>query len=89
LLTIAVGWISISWSSFATGYIRDAAQDSGRPHYRGCRSRTDTRTLFVRFGAGRVLRGRLLRLGLGCTSRTSGCVLTDWGCVLRTASASI
>ena len=46
-------------------------------------------TLFVRFGAGRVLRSRLLRLGLGCTSRTSGCVLTDWSCVLRTASASI
>ena len=90
LLTIAVGWISISWSSFATGYIRDAAQDSGRPHYRGCRLRTDTRTLFVRFGAGRVLRACLLRLGSGCASRTdSDSVLTGRGCVLRTASASI
>ena len=66
----------------------------GRPHYRGCRFRlADARTpliLAVRFGAGPVLRGRLLRLGSGCTSRTGpGCVLTGWGCVLRTASASI
>src|SRR5262249_17383976 len=44
----------------------------------------------VRFGAGRVLRSRLLRFGSGCTSRTgSGCVSTGWGCVLRTASANI
>ena len=64
----------------------------GRPHYRGCRLRTDARTLLilaVRFGAGRVLRDPLLRLGSGCTSRGLGCVLTGWGCVLRTASASI
>lgn len=46
--------------------------------------------LAVRFGAGRVLRGRVLRLGSGCSSRIgSGCVLTGCGCVLRTALASI
>ena len=65
-----------------------------RPHYRGCRLRlVDARTLLVlavRFGAGRVLRDRLLSLGSGWTSRTgSVCVFAGWGCVLRTASASI
>ena len=64
------------------------------PHYRSRRLRlTDARPLLilaVRFDAGGVLRGRLVRLGPGLTSRGgSGCELTGWGCVLRTASASI
>jgi hypothetical protein len=42
--------------------------------------------LTARFGAGRVLR----RLGADCATWIgSGCVLTGWGCVLRTPSASI
>jgi hypothetical protein len=74
--------------------VRAAIHATGHPDYRGCRLRpADARTLLilaVRFGSDRVLRGRLLRLGPGCTSRTgSDCVLTDCGCVLRTASASI
>jgi hypothetical protein len=65
-----------------------------RRHYRGCRLRlAGARTLLIlaaRFGAGGFLGGRLLRSASGCTSRIgSGCVLTGWGCVLRTASASI
>jgi hypothetical protein len=66
-----------------------------RSDYRGCCLRLeDARTLLILavlgFGAGRLMRGRLLRLGSGCTSRMgSGCVLTGWGCVLRTASANI
>src|SRR5262245_29686449 len=66
----------------------------GCSHYRGCRLRLlDARAplfLTARFGEGCVLRGRPLRLGAGCRSRTgSGCVSTGWGCVLRTASANI
>src|ERR1700736_346869 len=65
------------------------------PHYRRrCLRLADARTLLilaVRFGAGRVLRGCVLRFDSGCASQTgSGCVLrTGGGCVLRTASASI
>ena len=64
-----------------------------RPHYRRrCLRLVDARTLLfltVRF-AGRVLRGRVLRFGSGCASPIgSDCVLTGWGCVLRTAAASI
>src|SRR5438477_9196578 len=63
-------------------------------HRRRCLRPADARTLLiltVRFGAGCVLRGRVLRFNSGCASLTaSGCVLrTGGGCVLRTASASI
>ena len=76
------------------GPVRVGRHAEGHPHYRRCRLwLTDLRSLLilaVRFGAGRVLRGRLMRLGPGRTSRGgSGCELTGWGCVLRTASASI
>ena len=54
---------------------------------------TDARTrlvLAVRFFAVGVLRGGLARLGAGLSLRAgSGCGLTGWGCVLRTASANI
>lgn len=66
----------------------------GHPHYRGFRlPLADARTRLVlaaRFCVGRVLRGRLARLGAGLSLRAcSGCGLTGCGCVLRTASANI
>ena len=56
---------SVSWSSFAAGYIRDAAQDSGRPHYRGCRLRTDTRNAFRAFRRGSRVAKPSFALGVG------------------------
>lgn len=66
----------------------------GHPDYRGLSlPLTDARmrlVLAARFFAERVLRGGLARLGAGLSLQAgSGCGLTGWGCVLRTASASI
>jgi len=66
----------------------------GGCRYRGCRLRPAAAglllVLVVRFGAARLLRAGLLRLEPDLTSVDgSGGESTGWGCVLRTASASI
>ena len=66
----------------------------GGCRYRGFRLRPADAGLLlilvVRFGAARLLRAGLLRLEPDLMSVDgSGCESTGWGCVLRTASASI